>query len=141
MSIEVLYTAESTVVGGREGHVKSSDGIIDFQVSMPKTMGGKGEVKTNPEQLFSAGYASCFDGALNLVAMMQKQKIASTTTAKVSIGKNAEGGFDLAVEIISEIEGVDQNTATELVNTAHQVCPYSRATRGNIDVTVKAIAK
>lgn len=141
MSLEILYTAESTVVGGREGHVKSSDGLIDIDVSMPKTMGGKGELKSNPELLFSAGYAACFDGALNLVAMMQKHKIQSQTTAKVSIGKNAEGGFDLAVEIISEIEGVGQDTATELVNTAHQVCPYSRATRGNIEVTVKAIAK
>ena len=141
MSLEILYTAESTVVGGREGHVKSTDGLIDMKVSMPKTMGGKGETATNPEQLFSAGYAACFDGALNMVAMMQKQRIQSQTTTKVSFGKNPEGGFDLAVEIVSEISGVDQSVADELVNTAHQVCPYSRATRGNIEVKVKAIAK
>lgn len=141
MSLEILYTAESTVVGGREGHVKSSDGLIDMQVTMPKTMGGKGDKATNPEQLFSATYATCFDGALNLVAMMAKHKIQSQTTAKVSIGKNAEGGFDIAAEIISEIAGVSQEVADELINTAHQVCPYSRATRGNIEVTLKAIAK
>jgi lipoyl-dependent peroxiredoxin len=141
MSLEILYTAESTVVGGREGHVKSSDGIIDMKISMPKGLGGKGEIASNPEQLFSAAYATCFDGALNLVASMQKKRIKSQTTIKVSIGKNPEGGLDLAADIVSEIEGVDQATATELVNAAHQFCPYSRATRGNIDVTIKAIAK
>ena len=140
MSLEILYTAESSVVGGREGHVKSSDGIIDMKVSMPKGMGGKGEANTNPEQLFSAGYAACFDGALNLVAMMAKHKVETKTTAKVSIGKNAEGGFDICAEITSEIKGVSQEIADELMNTAHQVCPYSRATRGNIDVAIKAIA-
>ncbi len=141
MSLEILYTAESTVVGGREGHVKSTDGIIDIDVSMPKGLGGKGEANANPELLFSAGYAACFDGALNLMAKMQKVTIKSQTTVKVSIGKNAEGGLDLAADIVSEIEGVDQNKATELVNAAHQFCPYSRATRGNIEVTIKAIAK
>ncbi len=141
MGIEVLYTAEAKANGGREGHVKSSDGKIDMKVSMPKSMAGAGDSGSNPEQLFAAGYSACFDGALNLVARMQRKDIKSETTVKASIGKNAEGGFDLEVEIISEISGVSQAEADELVNAAHQVCPYSRATRNNIDVTVKAIAK
>jgi Ohr subfamily peroxiredoxin len=141
MSLEILYTAEATVQGGREGQVKSSDGKIDMKVTMPKTLGGSGSEGTNPEQLFAAGYSACFDSALNLVAMMQKVRIKSETTAKVSIGKNAEGGFDICAEIICEISGVDQAKADELIEAAHQVCPYSRATRGNIDVALKAIAK
>lgn len=141
MSIEVLYTAESTVTGGRNGHVKSSDGVIDLNIKMPKSMGGEGGNVSNPEQLFSAGYAACFDGALNLVASMQRKKIQSQTTAKVSIGKNKEGGFDLAAEIISEMQGVSQEEADELIRMADQVCPYSRATRGNIEVKLTAIAK
>ena len=141
MSLEILYTASASSVGSREGHVKSSDGTLDMQLSMPKSLGGSGNPGSNPEQLFAAGYSACFDGALNLMARMQKLKVTTKTTIDVGIGKNAEGGLDLCASIVSEIEGVDQAKADELIAAAHQFCPYSRATRGNIDVTLKAVVK
>ena len=134
-----LYTAESTARGGRQGHVKSSDGNLEVDLSTPKGLGGKEvEGTTNPEQLFSAGYAACFDSALQLSAGKAKKKITSAVTAKVSIEKKLKG-FGLSVELYVEIEGVTQEEAEELVDQAHQVCPYSRAIDGN--VTVKKSVK
>ena len=134
-----LYTAESTARGGRQGHVKSSDGNLEVDLSTPKGLGGKEvEGTTNPEQLFSAGYAACFDSALQLSARKVKKKITSAVTAKVSIEKKLKG-FGLSVELYVEIEGVTQEEAEELVDQAHQVCPYSRAIDGN--VTVKKSVK
>lgn len=136
-----LYTATSTATGGRQGHVKSSDGILDLELTVPKGLGGRGEAgKTNPEQLFSAGYSACFDSALQLVASQTKKKIDSTVTADVSIAKAGEG-FGLAVELKVEIEGVTQEEAEDLVEKAHQICPYSRAIEGNVEVKKTAIAK
>lgn len=134
--MEILYTAVATADGGREGKVKTDDGKLDLSVSMPKALQGKDDGGTNPEQLFAAGYSACFDSALNLVARMQKLRIKSQITAKVSLGKNDAGGFGLAVELVGKIEGVDSSIAMELMNTAHQVCPYSNATRGNIEVVL-----
>jgi Ohr subfamily peroxiredoxin len=140
MSIEVVFTAESTATGGgRDGHVKSSDGRIDLETRMPKEAGGNGE-GTNPEQLFSAGYAACFLGALRLVARNNKIDLddASGITAQVGFGKDPEGGFGINAHLIGYLPGLEQSAADDLMNQAHQVCPYSKATRGNIDVTLSA---
>ena len=140
MSIEVVFTAESTATGGgRDGHVKSSDGRIDLDTRMPKEAGGNGE-GTNPEQLFSAGYAACFLGALRLVARNNKIDLddASGITARVGFGKDPEGGFGINAALIGYLPGLEQSAADDLMNQAHQVCPYSKATRGNIDVTLSA---
>lgn len=138
--MRAMYTAQATAQGGREGHVKSSDGILEFTLVKPKGMGGKGEEGTNPEQLFAAGYSACFDGALNLVIENKKEKVEGTeVTANVSIGKDeADGGFKLAVQLDVTVKGVDDQKAQELVEAAHQVCPYSKATRGNVEVTLNA---
>lgn len=136
-----LYTAESTARGGRQGHVKSSDGNLEVDLSTPKGLGGKDIAgTTNPEQLFSAGYAACFDSALQLSAKKAKKKTTSVVTAKVSIVKRLKG-FGLSVELYVEIEGVTQEEAEQLVDQAHEVCPYSRAIDGNVNVkkTVKAL--
>jgi lipoyl-dependent peroxiredoxin len=140
MSIEVVFTAESTATGGgRDGHVKSSDGRIDLDTRMPKEAGGNGE-GTNPEQLFSAGYAACFLGALRLVARNNKIDLddASGITAQVGFGKDPAGGFGINANLIGYLPGLEQSVADDLMNQAHQVCPYSKATRGNIDVTLSA---
>ncbi|GAB3018242.1 organic hydroperoxide resistance protein [Spirosoma pulveris] len=135
--IQPLYTAHATATGGRDGHVTSSDNVLDLDVRVPREMGGAGGAYTNPEQLFAAGYAACFDSALNLVIRMGKVKTGTTSvTADVSIGKLEAGGFGLAVTLDVNVPGVEQALAEELVGKAHQVCPYSNATRGNIDVTL-----
>lgn len=135
-----LYTATVTAQGGRNGKVISSDGVIDLDIRMPKGLGGPGGDATNPEQLFAAGYAACFDSALNLVARMKRIKVEATeVTAHVSIGKGDDGGFQLAAQLDVKVSGVEKHTAHELVQAAHQVCPYSKATRGNIDVVLNVV--
>ena len=130
-----LYTAEATAVGGREGHVKSSDGVIDMDLAPPASMGGR-DGSSNPEQLFAAGYSACFQSALGVVARRAKVDTSdSRVTAQVSIGTVGGGGFGLAVNMQVHIPGVDEATAERLVEEAHKVCPYSNATRGNIEVT------
>ncbi|AMX00575.1 MULTISPECIES: organic hydroperoxide resistance protein [Rummeliibacillus] len=137
----VLYTASATAVGGRLGRVVSSDNVLDLDLKTPKELGGPGGYGTNPEQLFAAGYSACFDSALNLVIKTQRVKEVTSTavTANVSIFKGENNGFKLAVELEAEVEGVDKETAQKLVEAAHQVCPYSNATRGNIEVTLKVV--
>jgi lipoyl-dependent peroxiredoxin len=140
MTIEVVYTTESTATGGgRDGHVKSADGRIDLDTRPPKVMGGSGE-GTNPEQLFSAGYAACFLGALRLVAGKAKVKLddATDVTVEIGFGKDSEGGFGISGKVVGYLPGLDQSAADDLVHQAHQVCPYSKATRGNIDVDISA---
>ncbi|WP_165045660.1 organic hydroperoxide resistance protein [Dysgonomonas sp. ZJ709] len=132
--MKVMYTAVATSVGGRDGKVKSSDGVLDFEVKPPKEMGGPDGSYTNPEQLFAVGYSACFGSALNHVALLKKKEVIPTVTAKVSIGKKDDGGYQLAVEMDVNIPGMDQKEAEELVEEAHQVCPYSNATRNNIEV-------
>ncbi|GER91429.1 organic hydroperoxide resistance protein [Dictyobacter vulcani] len=133
--MKVLYTAEATVQGGRDGQARSSDGNLAVKLSVPKEMGGPGSEGTNPEQLFAAGYAACFQSALMLTARRQKvDASASTVTAKAGIGPVGEGAFGLEVELHVFIPDVDQETGEKLVALAHQVCPYSNATRGNIPV-------
>ncbi|GAB3718392.1 organic hydroperoxide resistance protein [Spirosoma lituiforme] len=132
-----LYTAQATATGGRDGHVTSSDQVLSLDVRTPRELGGAGGAYSNPEQLFAAGYAACFDSALNMVARMAKVKTGVTAvTADVSIGKLDGGAFGLSVTLDVNVPGVDQAVAEELVDKAHQVCPYSNATRGNISVTL-----
>ena len=135
--ITPLYTAQATATGGRNGHVTSSDQVLDLDVRMPKELGGSGGAYTNAEQLFAAGYAACFDSALNRVIRMSKVQTGTTSVeASVGIGQNGDGGFGLTVSLAVTIPGVDQAVAEELVAKAHQVCPYSNATRNNIDVNL-----
>ncbi|HPI19766.1 MAG TPA: organic hydroperoxide resistance protein [Candidatus Kapabacteria bacterium] len=133
-----LYETKVTATGGRNGRVESEDGIIQLDLRMPKGLGGDGGAYSNPEQLFAAGYSACFDGALNLVASQRKHSIKSKITATVGLN-SADDGFHLSVNLAAEIEGVDRDTANELLHLAHQVCPYSRATRNNIEVTLNLI--
>ncbi|MCX5437140.1 MULTISPECIES: organic hydroperoxide resistance protein [unclassified Streptomyces] len=132
---DVVYTAVATAENGRDGRVSTDDGKLDVVVNPPKEQGGSG-AGTNPEQLFAAGYSACFQGALAVVARQENADISgSTVTAHVGIGKNDEG-FGLIVEIAAKIPNVDEATAKSLIEKAHQVCPYSKATRGNITVTL-----
>lgn len=133
--MKTIYETAVSVTGGRNGKVKSEDGILELEVRMPKELGGV-DGYTNPEQLFAAGYAACFDSALNLVIKKNKVAISgeSTVTAKVGLATNSSGGFALQVALTVHIPGLEHDQALELVEQAHQVCPYSNATRNNIDV-------
>lgn len=132
----IKYTATATAEGGRDGRVSSDDNILDVNVTPPPEMGGKGGT-TNPEQLFAAGYGACFQGALFKVSQAAGADISgSEVTAKVGIGPNDTGGFGLKVDLTVALPNVQRDEAEKLVEQAHQVCPYSNATRGNIDVTL-----
>jgi osmotically inducible protein OsmC len=139
--MNVLYTADVTAEGARHGHVRSSDGLLDHDLALPPGMGGKGD-KTNPEQLFGAGYAACFGGAVEFMAQQAKKPTGTVSVrARVGVGPFDEGkgeGFTLRVELDVTIPEQDQQGAEELAAAAHRVCPYSNATRGNIEVTVRA---
>lgn len=138
MSIEkVLYTAQATSTGGREGRSVSSDNVLDIQLSTPRELGGAGGPGTNPEQLFAAGYSACFLGALKFVAGQAKVALPAdtTVTGKVGIGQIATG-FGIEAELTINVPGVPREQVEALVQKAHIVCPYSNATRGNIDVTL-----
>jgi lipoyl-dependent peroxiredoxin len=137
MPDKIVYTAVATSTGdGRNGHVRSSDGILDADVRTPKEMGGEGGA-TNPEQLFAAGYAACFHSALKATSKQHGVTIAdSAVTAEVGIGPDG-GGFGLAITLHVELGGVSQEEAEKAVEVAHQVCPYSNATRGNVEVTLE----
>lgn len=138
--MKILYTAEATTVGGREGHSETSDGTLKFDLAKPKGMGGTGKPGTNPEQLFACGYSACFGGAIEFVANQQKKQVKDIqVTAKVSFGLQEDGGFGLAAELDVRLPGVPRAEAEALVADAHQVCPYSKATRGNIDVILKVL--
>jgi lipoyl-dependent peroxiredoxin len=138
--MQVLYTATATATGdGRNGHTASDDGILDVDVRIPVEMGGPGGA-TNPEQLFAAGYAACFHSALKVVAGADKQGVeGSEVSASVGIGTNDSGGFGLAVELDVSLPNLDAEAAEALVARAHEVCPYSNATRGNVDVTLRVV--
>ena len=131
-----LYTAKATAIGGRNGTVRSDDGLLDLQLAMPKELGGKGGA-TNPEQLFAAGYAACFENAVIHVTRTQADKVRDSeieVVGEVSLLPDGQGAFRLAVTLNVVITGVDQAKAEEIVRAAHAVCPYSNAVRGNIDV-------
>ncbi|WP_407315755.1 organic hydroperoxide resistance protein [Pseudomonas sp. nanlin1] len=130
-----LYIATATSTGGRDGRAVSSDNILDVKLATPKELGGAGGAATNPEQLFAAGYSACFIGALKFVAAQTQRKVPDATaiTAKVGIGQ-IEGGFGLDIDLEVSLPGLEQSDAQALVEAAHKVCPYSNATRGNVDV-------
>jgi len=133
--MEKLYTAKATATGGRNGHVKSENGILDIEVRTPTASGQ--ETYLNPELLFAGGYAACFDSALNGVMRAEKVSAGTTSvTAEVSLGKMDNGGYNLEITLEVEVPGIERAKAEELVNKAHQVCPYSNATRGNVQVTL-----
>ena len=134
--VDVLYTAVATARGGREGEVVSDDGVLDLMLAPPKELGGQGGDHTNPEQLFAAGYSACFHSALKLVARKEKVDVeGSSITAHVGLGVDGQV-FGLAVTLEGRFPGLDDATGHELMEKAHEVCPYSRATRGNIEVTL-----
>lgn len=139
--MDTLYTAIAHAVNGRNGHVRTSDGVIDFDLTLPKSMGGLGAADTtNPEQLFASGYAACFGSAIDLVAKQKKITVGEIhVTAEVSIGSRAEGGFGLAVVLQARLPDVKREDALALVEAAHQICPYSNAIRGNVEVKLDVV--
>jgi len=138
--VRVLYTAEATAVGGRDGHAKTSDGRLDVALDVPSELGGSGGQGMNPEQLFACGYSACFHNALEGVARRAKVSVeGSSVTARVGFGPIGEGRFGLTVELLAHLPGVDPAMAETLVAGAHDRCPYSNATRGNIPVDLKIV--
>ena len=134
---KVLYTARATSTGGREGTSTSPDGVLDLKLTTPKEMGGNGATGTNPEQLFAAGYSACFIGAMKYVAMAQKITLPADTSIKAEVGIGPiPAGFGIQVALQVTIPGMERAAAEKLVEAAHAVCPYSNATRGNIEVTL-----
>lgn len=136
MSVDVKYTTKATATGGRDGSARSEDGVLEVKLSTPKELGGAGGDGTNPEQLFAAGYSACFIGALKAVGAGMKIKVPAdvTVTATVGIGPRSEGGFGITADLLVNLPGLDREEAQKLVDAAHQVCPYSNATRGNVNV-------
>jgi len=142
MAIKVLFTAHATAVGGRNGHTEADDGLVSVDLSIPKSMGGPGRPNTStPEHLFAAGYAACFGSACEFVSRQMKlvpKRI--TVKSAVAIGEASGGGFGLAVDLAVELQGVSQADAERIVAAGHEVCPYSRAIKGNVEVRLKATA-
>ena len=138
--MQVLYSAHASATGGRDGRAQSDDGVLDIQLTVPKELGGNGATGTNPEQLFAAGYSACFLGAIKFVA--GKAKVSVPADAKVSgtvgIGQ-IPAGFGITVALDVSLPGLDRATAENLVAEAHKVCPYSNATRNNIDVNIRVL--
>lgn len=136
--MQVLYTAHATATGGRDGRAVSSDKSLDVKLSTPRQLGGAGGEGTNPEQLFAAGYSACFLSAMKFVAGQAKTALPAdaSVTGEVGIGPNERGGFGLTVQLQVALPGIDRDAAQALVDKAHEVCPYSNATRGNIDVRI-----
>lgn len=133
---KVVYQAHATSTGGRDGATKSSDGLLDVKLSVPKEMGGAGG-GVNPEQLFAAGYSACFLGAMKYVAGLQKVAVPADTTINATVGiGQIPAGFGIEVQMLISLPGMDRAVAQALVDKAHEVCPYSNATRGNIEVTL-----
>jgi Ohr subfamily peroxiredoxin len=137
---QVLYTAHATATGGREGRGESSDGALKVQLSTPKGLGGGGGSGTNPEQLFAVGYAACFIGAMKAVGAQQKIKVPDDVSINSEVGIGPiPGGFGIQVALAISLPGFERAAAEALVQAAHKVCPYSNATRGNIDVTLTVV--
>lgn len=141
MPVNVIYKTRATATGGREGRAKTYNGTLDVKLVKPKEMGGTGEGGNNPEELFACGYAGCFLGAVKFVAGQKKVVITddASVTAHIGFGPRSEGGFGLEIALDISLPGLDKETATQVVNEAHQVCPYSNATRNNIDVKLNIV--
>ncbi|GLS43363.1 organic hydroperoxide resistance protein [Methylobacterium brachythecii] len=136
MSVDVKYRTSATTTGGRDGTARTDDGSFEVKLSTPKELGGAGGDGANPEQLFASGYSACFLGALKVAAAQAKVKIPAETivNAKIGIGPRSEGGFGITADLTVTLPGIDKAEAQKLVEAAHQICPYSNATRGNVDV-------
>ncbi|MDX6751294.1 organic hydroperoxide resistance protein [Geminicoccaceae bacterium 1502E] len=141
MPVDVKYTTQATATGGRDGRAKTEDGSLDVKLATPKELGGGGGPGNNPEQLFAAGYAACFLGAMKHVASQGGPKVPedTTVTAQVGIGPRSEGGFGIDVGLDISLPGMDRAEAEKLVEKAHQVCPYSNATRNNVPVRLRVV--
>jgi lipoyl-dependent peroxiredoxin len=141
MPVDVKYTTSATATGGRDGHAATKDGALDVKLSTPKELGGGGGPGNNPEQLFAAGYAACFLGAMKFVASQGGPKVPNdaSVTSTVGIGPRSEGGFGIDVQLDVSLPGLDRAQAQELVEKAHQVCPYSNATRNNVPVRLNVV--
>ncbi|WP_434031805.1 organic hydroperoxide resistance protein [[Pseudomonas] boreopolis] len=137
----ILYTAHATATGGRDGRAVSSDKVLDVRLATPRELGGAGGEGTNPEQLFAAGYSACFIGAMKFVAGQEKIRLPAEPTIEGNVGiGQIPGGFGIAVELRISVPGMEREALQALVEKAHQVCPYSNATRGNIDVVLTVVA-
>lgn len=136
MTVDVKYRTTASATGGRDGSARTEDGTFEVKLSTPKELGGAGGSGANPEQLFAAGYSACFLGALKAAGGQLKLKIPAETqvTATVGIGPRSEGGFGITADLKVDLPGLDRADAQRLVDAAHQICPYSNATRGNVDV-------
>lgn len=141
MSVNVLYKTSAKATGGRDGEAATLDGSLSVKLSTPKELGGGGGAGNNPEQLFAAGYAACFIGAMKFVASQGSPKVPAdaSVTSTVGIGPRSEGGFGITVELAVALPGLAKADAEALVEKAHQVCPYSNATRNNVDVKLSVI--
>jgi len=141
MSVNVLYTTTATATGGRDGEAATKDGSFKVKLSTPKELGGAGGPGNNPEQLFASGWSACFIGAMKFVASQKKQSVPANTavTATIGIGPRSEGGFGLTAKLDVSLPGMDKEAARKLVEEADQVCPYSNATRNNIDVQLNVV--
>ena len=141
MPVDVKYTTQATATGGRDGRAKTQDGSLDVKLTTPKELGGGGGEGNNPEQLFAAGYSACFLGAMKFVGGQEKIQVPAdtTVTATVGIGPRSEGGFGITANLKISLPGLDRATAQTLVEKAHQVCPYSNATRGNVEVGLEVV--
>ena len=141
MSVNVLYKTSASATGGRDGEAQTADGSLKFKLSTPKELGGAGGPGNNPEQLFAAGYSACFIGAMKFVASQGGPKVPAdtTVTANVGIGPRSEGGFGLDIQLDVSLPGLSKEEAETLVEKAHQVCPYSNATRNNVPVRLNLV--
>ena len=141
MPVEVKYRTTASAIGGRDGQAHAEDGSFSVKLSTPKELGGAGGDGANPEQLFAAGYSACFIGALKVAGQQLKLKVPgdAKVTATVGIGPRSEGGFGITADLRVELPGIDRAEAEQLVATAHQICPYSNATRGNLDVGLTVV--
>jgi lipoyl-dependent peroxiredoxin len=136
MPVTVTYKTSATATGGRDGSTRSDDGSIDIKLVVPKEMGGPGGVGGNPEKLFAAGYAACFLGAIKAVSKKQGVSIPddATVTATIGFGSRSEGGYGITADLAVSMSGLEREVGERLIHAAHEVCPYSNATRGNVDV-------
>lgn len=141
MSVNVLYTTSATATGGRDGHAETTDGSLKVKLATPKELGGAGGEGNNPEQLFAMGYSACFIGAMKAIGGKVGVKVPAdaSITATIGIGPRSEGGFGLTVELAILLPGLEKTEAEKLVHEAHQICPYSNATRNNIDVKLTIV--
>ncbi|MBC3931279.1 MAG: organic hydroperoxide resistance protein [Undibacterium curvum] len=139
--MQILYTANATATGGRDGRATSDDQQLDVKLTTPKELGGAGGAGTNPEQLFAAGYSACFIGAMKFVAASQKKALPADVSVNglVGIGPNGKGGFGIAVTLNISLPGMEKEAAEALIHQAHEVCPYSNATRGNVEVNLNLV--